>query len=279
LVDLLLGLLGSSIALCCACVLAVYFTEHGYGPFAIPAAGALARDLELQIYLGFHLIGFLPVSILFLQRRWLEGELRDSLAHTTALASLDSLTDLANRRTLDRHLEEQWRLCTRAQMSLAVLRVDADHFKQFNDRFGHRAGDECLCAIARALRKHVTRPSDLVGRFGGEEFAVILPNTSLQGAHKVAEAIRTTVDALTTTGGPRITVSIGCAALIPRGTNRSHRLIEAADQALYRAKRNGRNQVCVAEEDPQMWTSGTAARKLRERLQAYHRQRRDSAQD
>jgi diguanylate cyclase (GGDEF)-like protein len=254
--------------------MAVYLTEHGYGPFANTAALGMSRNLAVQIYLGFHLIGFLPISTLFREQRWMHKELRESLARTTALASLDGLTNVANRRTLDAHLDEQWRLAIRAQTSLAWLMIDADHFKQFNDRFGHRAGDDCLRLLATTMRAQVSRPADMVARFGGEEFAVLLPNTPLEGAKVVAEAIRAAVCGLTLEGR-QITVSIGCAAVVPQPNTQSHRLIELADQALYLAKKGGRNRVCVTELSLESWSPGTASRKLRERIERYRRSRRE----
>ncbi len=193
LVDWLLGLFGSSIALCCACVLAVFLTEHGYGPFANPAELGMSRDLAVQLYLGFHLLGFLPISILFLERRWMEQELRDSLARTAALASLDGLTGIANRRSLDEYLDKQWQAGMRRKTPLALLMIDADHFKEFNDRLGHQAGDDCLRAIASALTAVITRTGDVVARFGGEEFVALLPDTPLDGARRVAEMLRSAV--------------------------------------------------------------------------------------
>ena len=285
LVDWLLGLLGSSIALCCACVIAVFLTEHGYGPFANTAALGVSRNLAVQLYLGFHLMGFLPISILFLEQRRMDKELRDSLARTTVLASLDALTNVANRRTLDSHLEEQWRLASRAQTSLALLMIDADHFKEFNDRFGHQAGDECLRSIAVTLRSLVTRPGDVVARFGGEEFAVLLPGTPLEGAQHVAEAIRAAIADLPIAhpdSAPRaldaearhITVSIGCAALVPGADTQWHQLVELADQALYLAKRSGRNRVCVGDSGAaETWSPGAASRKLRARIEGLRLQR------
>jgi diguanylate cyclase (GGDEF)-like protein len=278
LVDWLLGLLGSSIALCCACVITVFLTEHGYGPFANTAALGVSRNLAVQLYLGFHLMGFLPISILFLEQRRMDKELRESLARTTVLASLDGLTNVANRRTLDSHLEEQWRLALHAQTPLALLMIDADHFKEFNDRFGHQAGDECLRAIAVTLRSLVTRPGDMVARFGGEEFAVLLPGTPLEGAQHVAEAIRAAISDLciahpeSVQVAPdaevrHVTVSIGCAALVPRADTQLNRLVELADQALYLAKRGGRNRVCVADSGAETWSPGTASRKLRARIE------------
>jgi len=287
LVDWLLGLLGSSLALCCACVMAVFLTQHGYGPFANTAALGVSRDLAVQIYLGFHLIGFLPISILFLEQRRMDKELREALARTAVLASIDGLTNVANRRTLDGHLEEQWRLATHAQTSLALLMVDADHFKEFNDRFGHQAGDECLRSIAMTLRALVTRPGDVVARFGGEEFAILLPGTPLEGAQHVAEAIRATIsdlpiahpqaaqllDDTSASAARHVTVSIGCAALVPRAGMQFHHLVELADQALYLAKRSGRNRVCVADSGAERWGPGAAARKLRARIEGIRLQR------
>jgi diguanylate cyclase (GGDEF)-like protein len=284
LVDWLLGLLGSSIALCCACVIAVYLTEHGYGPFANTALLGISRNVAVQLFLGFHLIGFLPISILFLEQRRMDRELRQALARTAILASLDGLTNLANRRTLDSRLEEEWRTARRAGKPLALLMVDADHFKDFNDRYGHQAGDECLRALAAALRTHVSRPADLVARFGGEEFAVLLPDTPLEGAQHVAEMMRAAVAGMSVAlpqmeqvlglaAVRRITVSVGCAALVPQADTRPHGLVELADQALYLAKRGGRNRVCVAYPDFEAWTPGTANRKLRARIEALRMQR------
>ena len=283
LVDWILGLLGSSIALCGACVLAVFLTEHGFGPFANVSDLGVSRDLALQAYLGFHLIGFLPTSILFLRQRCMHRELRHSLAQAARLAAMDSLTGVANRRALDSNMEEQWLLATRNQTPLALLMIDVDYFKQYNDRLGHQAGDACLRALATALTKRVSRPADLVARFGGEEFAVLLPDTPLEGARHVAEMIRLAVhnlgiahpgSPLPPSGGlfrgqPHLTVSIGCSTLVPTPATKVHQLIELADQALYDAKRSGRDRVCVVDPDAHMWSPGAAARKLRARIDAY----------
>ncbi|HEY0339494.1 MAG TPA: diguanylate cyclase, partial [Steroidobacteraceae bacterium] len=266
LVDWLLGLYGSSIALCCACVLAVFLTEHGYGPFANSASLGMSRNLAVQLYLGFHLIGFLPISILFLEQRRLDKELRDSLARTAALASLDGLTGVANRRTFDSQLEERWRIASRNETYVALLMIDADHFKEFNDRLGHQAGDACLRALATELHRCVSRPADLVARFGGEEFAILLPDTPPEGALHVAENVRaaiynlaishpTALDSFTAERPlqpRRLTVSIGCAAVIPPPGAQYQELIALADHALYQAKRTGRNRVCAA--DPELHT-------------------------
>jgi diguanylate cyclase (GGDEF)-like protein len=278
LVDWRLGLLGSSACLWCACVLAVFLTEHGYGPFTNPATLGFSRELALQFYLGFHLLGFLPISILFLERRWMEGELRGSLARAATLAALDGLTGLANRRALDQYLDEQWRRGLRQGTPLALLMIDVDHFKQFNDRLGHQAGDECLRAIAAAIRGCVTRPADAVARFGGEEFTVVLPETALGGAQDVAERVRAAVFALSIAHpgddlpeGRRVTVSVGCAALVPQLQSQCSNLVALADQALYLAKGAGRNCIRAADAPPENWSSGTATRKLRARIETLRR--------
>ena len=283
LVDWILGLLGSSIAMCGACVLAVFLTEHGYGPFAHASELGISRDMALQAYLGFHLIGFLPTSILFLRQRCMDRELRHSLAQAARLAAVDSLTGVANRRTLDSNMEEQWLLATRNQTPLAMLMIDADNFKEYNDRLGHQAGDACLRALATALTRRVSRPADVVARFGGEEFAVLLPDTPLEGARHVAEMIRLAIHNLgiahpgaplpgssgLLTGQRHVTVSIGCSALVPTPGSKVHHLIDLADQALYEAKRSGRDRVCVVDPDAHIWSPGAAARRLRARIDAY----------
>ena len=287
LVDWMLGLLGSSIALCGACVLAVYLTEHGYGPFASIVGLGVSQNLAVQLYLGFHLLGFLPISIMFVEQRRMDLELREALARSAALASLDGLTGVANRRTLDSQLEEQWQLAARARMPVSLLMIDADHFKQFNDQLGHQAGDECLRALARILKQHVSRPSDLVARFGGEEFAVLLPATPLEGALCVAESIRSAVFDLGITRGDsfrtaepgaktpfeRMTVSIGCAALVAQASVDVRQLVELSDRALYTAKRMGRNRVCSADSVTDVWRPGSALLKLRARIETARHKR------
>ncbi len=287
LVDWMLGLFGSSIALCCACVLMVFLTEHGYGPFAKPGDLGMSRDLAVQLYLGFHLLGFLPISILFLERRGMEQELRDSLARTAALASLDSLTGIANRRSLDECLHEQWQAGLVRKTPLALLMIDADHFKEFNDRLGHQAGDDCLRAIASALSAVVTRPGDVVARFGGEEFVAVLPDTTLDGARRVGEMLRSAVfqlaiahpgaeksgSAQAEVEPQRVTVSVGCAAMIPSAHSSYRQLVNMADEALYLAKRDGRNRVGVCESETETWHPGMATKKLWARIEALRQQR------
>lgn len=252
-VDWILGFAGSALVLFCACVMSVYLTEHGYGPFADARGLGVSREVAVQVYLGFHLIGFLPISILFHERRRIDHDLRTALAHAAQLASVDSLTGVANRRTLDQRLDERWRQAARDQTPVALLMIDVDHFKQYNDHFGHRSGDICLRIIASTICAQLLRPSDMAARFGGEEFAVLIPETDTAGALHVAERIRHSVFNLSLNHpdgqDSRVTVSIGCASLLPSQDEGCHVLIEAADQMLYAAKGAGRNRVCVHEVD------------------------------
>lgn len=166
------------------------------------------------------------------------------------LSTTDSLTGIPNRRHFDDFFRREWARAVRASVPLSLLMCDVDCFKQYNDEYGHPAGDECLRAVAAILRERVRRPADLVARYGGEEFIVVLPETELQGALLVAE------DMLWAIEGARlphrhnasgvVTISIGVAGEIPRrGAGRAEDLIAMADTALYRAKQGGRNRVAV----------------------------------
>jgi diguanylate cyclase (GGDEF)-like protein len=166
------------------------------------------------------------------------------------LASLDGLTQIANRRSFDAWLQQEWLRLTREQDSLALLLCDIDFFKQYNDRYGHLTGDECLKQVANAIKQAAKRPADLAARFGGEEFAVILPNTDSHGASCVAQMIQDNLskEAIAHENSQisgLITLSIGIAATIPSAHQSPLHLIELADQALYRAKLQGKNQYCV----------------------------------
>lgn len=179
--------------------------------------------------------------------------LQESNAQLLVLNGQDALTGLANRRRFDHSLLQESARLARAGMPLALLMIDVDHFKTYNDRYGHPAGDACLRQIAGLLQRHARRPGDLVARYGGEEFAILLANTDHSGARLLAEEVRAGLVALGLPhqGNPAgiVTVSIGLHALSAvedplAGT----RLVERADQALYAAKAAGRNTVCVAGE-------------------------------
>ncbi len=161
------------------------------------------------------------------------------------LASTDSLTGLANRRQLDQVLRREWARAQRTQRPIAVLMIDVDHFRGFNERHGHHGGDEALRRVAGAIAASLLRPTDLAARYGGEEFVAVLPDTDLAGALILAERIRLGVQALPAYGSDErsVTVSIGIGVYGQGGAPGLAELMAKADEALYQAKRNGRNRV------------------------------------
>ncbi|MBI5522869.1 MAG: diguanylate cyclase [Desulfarculus sp.] len=164
------------------------------------------------------------------------------------LSLTDGLTGLANRRALDRRLSEEWRRAWREGHALALLMLDLDHFKAYNDSHGHQEGDRVLGAVANVLKAAVRRPGDLAARYGGEEMVALLVGADLEGAMAVAQELRQRVEGLGLAHGaspvaPVVTVSLGVAAARPRPGSRPAELLRAADQALYQAKAGGRNQV------------------------------------
>jgi diguanylate cyclase (GGDEF)-like protein len=163
------------------------------------------------------------------------------------LVLTDPLSGLANRRHFDQALASEWDRAVREKHPLALLMVDIDHFKAFNDTHGHAAGDDCLKAVAQALRAHCARPGDLVCRWGGEEFAVILPGTDAAGATHLAHELVEVVRSLGLEHGkspvcPNVTISAGSASIAPSEVGSAAALVEKADAALYAAKQGGRNQ-------------------------------------
>ncbi|MCF8109641.1 MAG: GGDEF domain-containing protein [Desulfohalobiaceae bacterium] len=164
------------------------------------------------------------------------------------LSYVDGLTTIANRRRFNEYLEQEWKRGIRSGRPLALIILDIDHFKQFNDHYGHSSGDECLVKVARVLSSSVKRSCDLLARYGGEEFAVILPETQFSGARSVASAIKDDIQEAAIPHGYSpvasvLTVSIGLTARVPDGQYSSRYLIEAADRQLYAAKEAGRNQI------------------------------------
>lgn len=171
------------------------------------------------------------------------------------MAYLDGLTQVANRRRFEQHLDGEWRRMARQREPLSIILADIDYFKGFNDLYGHQAGDNCLRLVARTLSHAAKRPGDLVARYGGEEFAVILPSTDLKGAETVAEEIRRAIrdrrinhrsSAIDTI----VTMSLGVASCIPSAETSAANLLKRADEALYAAKAGGRDQVQLAPEIP-----------------------------
>lgn len=179
-----------------------------------------------------------------------------------AMAYLDGLTGIANRRYFDTFLDQEWRRAARLQTPLALIMLDIDHFKQFNDLHGHQAGDDCLHRIAQTLRCFAQRAGDMAARYGGEEFTLVLANTPLPQAIQIAESVRAAIQGL---GIPHafsafdhcLTVSLGVAVAHPGNGEQPASLIAAADQALYAAKTAGRNRVAVAPPSPGTAAGGT----------------------
>lgn len=252
-VDFLLGFVGSAIAILADCLIAIYLVIHFRGPFGMwPAHLPISRDAALQLFLGFHVVALFPLSLLMQERKKTAQELQEANVQLTLLASLDGLTGIPNRRALDERLAQEWNRAIRVQRPIALLMIDVDHFKQFNDHYGHQAGDQTLTSVARALAARLHRPDDLIARFGGEEFAVLLPQTDLTGAAHVAEQLRSAAMDLaiphSASSWGCVTISIGCAAAYPlpskqTPTGNQYRLLKSADEALYQAKQAGRN--CV----------------------------------
>jgi diguanylate cyclase (GGDEF)-like protein len=173
---------------------------------------------------------------------------RDALAQ---LARMDGLTGLPNRRTFDDTLDREWRRLARTNSHLSLIMFDVDHFKLYNDTYGHGGGDRCLRQVAESAVRALQRPADMIARYGGEEFVAILPDTGAAGAAAVAEAIRANVAALgiaheKSPTADHLTVSVGLATVVPKLDQPATLLIAEADKALYSAKAGGRNRVVAA---------------------------------
>lgn len=186
-------------------------------------------------------------------------ELKRSRDLLQRLSTLDPLTGIDNRRRFDDYLAIEWSRAAREGQVLSLIMIDADRFKEINDRYGHAFGDHCLVRIAAALQGTLQRAADVVARYGGEEFGCVLPGTDLAGAARLAERMRLAVEALSGAllpGGDGlpaderldVTISLGVAAAVPHGETPPRTLLEAADHALYEAKLAGRNCVCVQHE-------------------------------
>ncbi len=163
------------------------------------------------------------------------------------LSSTDGLTGLANRRTFDDTMQREWRRAQRGNYPMAVIMADIDHFKKFNDTYGHLEGDECLKKVATALKNAVRRAGDLAARYGGEEFVLLMPMTTVNEATQIAEDIRTSVESMKirhekSRVNDFVTLSLGAAALLPQQGMSAEDLIKEADKAMYQAKEMGRNR-------------------------------------
>ncbi len=167
------------------------------------------------------------------------------------ISALDGLTCIPNRRHFDEMLATEWKRCQRSNSPLSIALIDIDYFKQFNDNYGHQAGDTCLKTVAGALQDSLFRVEDSVARYGGEEFAAVLPGTEYAGARAVAERMRLAVRELCIPHEKGIEALVSCsfgvASLIPSGETSAAKLVAQADAALYQAKRSGRNRVLLSD--------------------------------
>lgn len=240
-------------------------TEHvppsnGHSPFPLREAGSFDGALIDQAIsvapfdeagVRYCLIEIHDVSSSALRERRL-------LEHAESLRArsyIDGLTGIPNRRHFDVALERELRRARRADGPLALLLVDIDSFKLYNDHFGHQQGDACLTTVAQQLAGLLKRPADMAARYGGEEFAAVLPDTTLEQARAVAEKIRAHIEALQMPPAPGahhpyVTLSIGVAAFVRGRLEEPAALIAAADQAMYAAKRGGRNRVAADSDAP-----------------------------
>lgn len=180
----------------------------------------------------------------------MQREIHEAHRQLSAIARLDGLTNIPNRRHFDETLAAEWKRCRRADSPLSIVIGDIDFFKQFNDIYGHPAGDSCLSAVAGSLHEALFRVEDMVARYGGEEFAAILPGTDNEGARAVAERMRRAARELCIPHergvGGLVSCSFGVASINPDSASLPQQLLQAADAGLYLAKRAGRNQIGLA---------------------------------
>lgn len=215
---------------------------------AMPAEAFVSarRGYLPALVIGFG-FSFIALLVFFAVRSLRQtAELNAAKRELETISLTDALTGLANRRHFDLYLEQEWARALRQNQTIAMVMLDIDNFKTFNDEYGHPAGDQCLRKVARAFEQVVRRPTDLVARYGGEEFALVLPNT--QDALAVAEACRAAIQELGIVNecsevAPVITISAGVCSMVPTSEKSPELLVQQADEALYKAKETGRNRV------------------------------------
>lgn len=183
-----------------------------------------------------------------------QQELMEMNLELQRLTNVDGLTGLGNRRYFDEYLETEWRHAVRAGEPISLLMIDIDHFKQYNDTYGHLAGDEVLKTVAQAVRHTFKRPKDLAVRLGGEEFIVVLPQTAVSDVLGLAEKAVQAIAALriphcASSAADYVTISVGAVSCIPNREQQPLELVEVADQAMYEAKQSGRNRAVLAQRD------------------------------
>ncbi len=243
------GFSGTVLAIVLMTLLAIGFTVKGHGPLMlIPGHNMLLhRIVVAQILAAVSIFTMFPVAALLEEQEALKQSLAVSEARYKQLAQTDALTGLANRRAFNLRLAAEWEAALAAQSPLGLLLIDADHFKQYNDVFGHMEGDECLCVLSRIITEALEGGPALAARYGGEEFAVLLPRADGERALVIAERLcmAVTRKRLPHPTGPLgvQTVSIGATSVVPAPGEAATVLVKRADEALYCAKLGGRNQV------------------------------------
>lgn len=215
--------------------------------------GAYSRRLQQELDEQVRLRGEITQANQGLEAKVAErtAELQAANQQLEVLSNTDGLTGLSNRHRFDQVWAQEWQRAVRQGLPLAVVMIDVDHFKLYNDQFGHPAGDECLRRVAAVLAHSVRRAGELAARYGGEEFVVVLPGLDANGALQEAERIRTEVSALGiphtgSSAGAVVTVSLGVASRVPQREEGLYLLLQEADDALYQAKHGGRNRVGLA---------------------------------
>jgi diguanylate cyclase (GGDEF)-like protein len=219
------------------------------------ATAAAILGLPLGVIVRSCLLLIVVAAACGVVARTLERSARTRFVETHAMAELatqDALTGVKNRRVFDEHLELMWDLAVKKQRGIAILLIDVDHFKAYNDRYGHQAGDRALRRVAEILQMFVTRPNDLLARYGGEEFAVLLYDVDAIAAERLAAQMRKAVCAMALEHrdsrlGQVVTISIGVGVVEPTSERRARGALQLADEALYQAKTMGRNRVEVLD--------------------------------
>ena len=220
----------------------------------IPVIFVTAKNEECDEEIGLNLgaVDYItkPFSVpITLARIRNHIRLKQQADQLESISLVDALTHIPNRRRFDEAINAEWKRAAREKTLLSLLMIDIDHFKQYNDHYGHGAGDVCLQSVAAALLASVSRPADLVARYGGEEFVAILPETNKEAAAHIAKGLCQGIHDLKlphahSGAAPFITISIGCATVMPSGeTSSSKTLLDEADKMLYQAKKTGRNRV------------------------------------
>jgi diguanylate cyclase (GGDEF)-like protein len=237
----------------------MYGTKAGFGESVGQVRGMVVMEIPFEeieseamsnfiltlitIFLIFLLFYIVLVFLIKKDEKLIESNKKLEL-----LSNTDKLTTLANRHYFDSYLQQQWSLMKRLNKPLSLLMCDIDFFKQYNDTFGHHAGDECLIQIAQVFKNVVKRDTDLIARYGGEEFAIIIPDSSNEAATKIAKEVVEAVRSLQISHSRPdekdiVTISIGVSTIVPTNANSTELLITSADKMLYSAKSNGRDRV------------------------------------